>query len=169
MKTTMILVALVLSLSPAAFAGENPWTAFQPLVGQWQGTGAGFGSTSQVWHTWEFVLGGNFLRLVTRSISIREDGSEDVHEDVGFLSFDTDREAFVFRQFLTEGYVNTYDLVVSAEGSVIDFGYREAESAGEMRARMKLTFKGNDAYEMVLDLAFPGKDFKACQRMEMAR
>jgi hypothetical protein len=38
-----------------------------------------------------------------------------------------------------------------------------------MRARMRLSFTGNDEYEMVLELAGPEKDFSPCQRMLMNR
>lgn len=86
------------------------------------------------------------------------------------MSLDTGRGAFVFRQFLSEGYVNTFDVTVRA-GKVrgVDFGYRDGESTGGVRARMRLDFAGDDEYEMVLDLAFPGKEFAACQEMRMRR
>jgi hypothetical protein len=150
--------------------GQDPWHPVNKLVGKWQGEGAGFGSTSDVTHVWEFVLQEKFLRLSTKSISRKEDKSEEVHEDTGFLSRDMDRGTFVFRQFLTEGFVNTFDLTIKSESPLeILFGYREAESAGGKRARMRLSFTGEDEYDMVLELAGPGKEFSPCQRMHMKK
>jgi len=125
---------------------------------------------SDVSHRWEFVIGEHFLRLRTRSVSRAADGTEEVHEDVGYVSYDADRERFVFRQFLSEGYVNTYDVnVLGDDPPAIDFAYRDAESAGGMRAQMRLVFTSPNEYEMVLDLAASGQPFVACQTMTMNR
>lgn len=89
---------------------------------------------------------------------------------IGFLSLDKDHDVFVFRQFLSEGFVNTFDVSIeSGEKPTIVFAYREAESAGGMRVRMSLTFVAEGEYEMVLDLAGPGKDFASCQQMVMKK
>lgn len=105
----------------------------------------------------------------TRSISKAEDGTQEIHEDVGYVSHDADRDTFVFRQFLSEGYVNEYDLSVSADGSAIEFADRGVESGGGMRARIHLSLESRDVYEMVLDLADPGAEFVACQTMTLTR
>jgi hypothetical protein len=146
------------------------WLPFRALVGVWEGSGEGFGSISNVSHHWDFVIADGFLRLHTRSISTAEDGTQESHEDVGYLSFDADEGSFVFRQFLSEGYVNTYDVTVGGDDrGTIDFAYRDTESAGGMRARMHLVFSGDNQYEMILDLADPGEDFVACQWMRMRK
>jgi hypothetical protein len=148
----------------------DPWMPFRYLVGVWEGVGEGFGAESNVRHHWQFVIENKFIRLQTRSIATAEDGSQELHEDVGYLSYDADDRRFVFRQFLSEGYVNTYDVTVGAgDRQSIEFAYRHAESAGGMRARMHLVFVGNNDYEMVLDLANPGEDFVACQLMRMKK
>ena len=107
-----LLAALVLFAAVSPPAAGDPWEGLRPLVGRWQGEGAGFGNTSSVTHDWDFVLADHFLRLRTRSVSAGKDGAEEVHEDIGFVSLDTARDSFVFRQFLSEGYVNTFDLIV---------------------------------------------------------
>jgi hypothetical protein len=149
-------------------ADADVWQPLRPLVGAWTGGGEGFGSTSSVSHQWDFVISGNYLRLRTRSVSEAADGSEDVHEDVGFISHDTDAGGFVFRQFLSEGYVNTYDLQFADDGSIL-FASRETESGGGMRAQLRVRFESDARYEMFLDLAMPDKPFAECQRMKLAR
>jgi len=76
----------------------------------------------------------------------------------------------VFRQFLSEGFVNTFDVTADVGGLVkFVFEYREAESAGGMRARMLLEFVSPNEYEMVLELAGTGKEFAPCQNMRMRK
>ena len=148
----------------------DPWAPLRPLVGSWTGVGSGFGSTSDVRHDWSFVLDDRFLELRTRSVVRKESGPGEAHEDFGVISRNTDTGSFVFRQFLSEGYVNTYDIVIDPETPrSILFAHREAESAGDVRAQLRLRFVSGDEYEMALDLAFPGKDFAACQEMIMGR
>ena len=159
---------------PAVAQSEGDWGIFQTLIGTWIGEGAGFGDVSDITHEWSPVVSGQFLRLQTRSVQ-RQGG--EVHEDIGLLSRDRETDSFVFRQFLSEGYVVTYDVGVekagepagSPEGSLIVFRFREAESTGGMQARMRLTFVGNDQYEMVLELAAPGGEFAPCQQMHFSK
>jgi hypothetical protein len=164
------VAAATLVNSPRLHGQTDRWELLRSLVGTWEGPGSGFGVTSTVSHAWQFVLADQFLRLRTRSVSQGSDGSDEIHEDVGYLSRDTDRDAFAFRQFFSEGYVNTYDVTLH-DGSQreIEFAYREAESAAGLRARMRLVFQDPDTYEMVLDLAEPGEEFVACRTMLLKR
>jgi hypothetical protein len=59
---TLLLAAATLGQQP-----DDAWTVFRPLVGHWSGVGSGFGSASDVTHSWDFVLHGQLLRLTTKS------------------------------------------------------------------------------------------------------
>ena len=97
-------------------------------------------------------------------------GTEEIHEDIGFLSRDADRGSSVFRQFLSEAFVTTYDVSTkSGGGPRILFDQRESESAGGMGARMHLSFTTAAEYELVLELAPPGPEVAPCQPMKMKR
>ena len=83
---------------------------------------------------------------------------------------DADTGVFVFRQFLSEGFVNTYEVsIVGEDPLAFLFAHRETESGGGMRAQLRLTFIADDEYDMVLDLASPGEDFVACQQMHLKK
>ncbi|MGD9545982.1 MAG: hypothetical protein AB7V45_00415 [Candidatus Krumholzibacteriia bacterium] len=116
-------------------------------------------------HTWEFIFDRTFLRLTTES----RDSAGGVHRDVGYLSRNTDNGTFVFRQFNSEGFVNTYDVLAGPDGSGLNFAYRECESAGGMKARMILAMFGKEKYEMTLELARGNMEFSPCQSMTMRR
>lgn len=165
-----MLSVLLWGTGSAGEAGDDAWQGLRPLVGEWRGEGSGFGNVSDVTHTWEFAIQERFLRLRTSSTIRGKEGPGAVHEDVGYLSRDSDRSAFVFRQFLSEGFVNVFDVsFANGEGATILFGERASESAGGMRAQMRLEFISDTEYEMVLDLAMPGKEFAACQWMRMKK
>ncbi len=177
-KSPVTVGALAALALASAFLGgvsraegeENVWRDFGPIIGTWNGEGSGFGIVSDVTHEWQFVLQGRFLKLRTKSVPRGERKAGEIHEDLGFISRDVDSGRFVFRQFLSEGFVNTFDVTLESVGELtILFEHRETESAGGMRARMRLTFVADDEYEMILDLAAPGKDFAPCQRMRMKR
>ena len=142
------------------------------VLDEWQGSGPGFGGESRVRHTYEFVLQDRFIHSTTRSkFQPKEDGTPgEIHEDQGFFSFDSDRGKIVFRQFLSEGFVNTYVLEDPEPGAgVLVFTSESTEGAGGMAARLTFTLDGNDAYRLVLELASPGKDFSECQALDMER
>jgi hypothetical protein len=163
-KGVWALTALALLAAVPASATEDPWAGVRRLLGTWEGSGSGFGETAPVRHTWSFVFDGTFLRLETVS---GDPGAQ--RGDVGYLSRDTDTGRLVFRQFFSEGYVNTYDVTAEAPGDTVVFAHRETESAGGMGARLVLVFTGPESYEMTLELAAPGKEFAACQTMTMQR
>ncbi|MCP4573464.1 MAG: hypothetical protein GY838_13995 [bacterium] len=166
MLRAVTLVLVFILLSATAHADDDPWTPFHPLAGKWRGQGEGFGSTSQVKHTWEWVTKGAFLALHTDS-----QGEGEVHEDMGFLSLDRDHDRWMFRQFLSEGFVNTFEVVPGQDNGlpVFDFNFVAAESAGSMKVRMRLVFTSADAYTMTLDLAGKSGEYGTCQTMTMTR
>jgi len=150
----------------------DPWAPVRVLLGEWRGVGSGVGGTSQVRHTYDLILNDKFVHSTTRSEFQPKEGESkgEIHEDLGFFSFDSDRGKLVFRQFLSEGFVNTYVLKALQPGSNrLVFTSESTESAGGMAARLTFTFEGPDRYKLVLELASPGKDFFSCQDLAMER
>lgn len=171
-----IAVVLSLSLTASVIAEEadavDIWEPVRVLLGEWQGAGSGFGGESEVRHTYQFVIQDNFIHSTTQSkFQPKDDGTPgEIHEDWGFFSFDSDREKIVFRQFLSEGFVNTYVLDDPEPGAgVLVFTSEKTEGAGGMAARLTFTFEEKGSYRLVLELAPPGKDFFTCQTLHMER
>lgn len=174
-RTTLAALLLAAAFTSAALASDaaapDDWAPFRRFVGEWQGVANGFGGTSDVTHEWSFVMDGHFLRLRTRSVVHAENGDGEVHEDVAYLSRDTDHDTFVFRQFLSEGYVNTYEVRIDPDRpDAYLFAWRESESAGGMRAQLRFDFTPDGGYDAALDLAFSAEgEFRPCQEMEMRK
>lgn len=174
-QSTILVIAMMLLATASACAQEapkepGPLAAVQILEGVWQGKGEGFGQTSSVTHKWERVLGGKFLRLTTRSVAEGANGAAAVHEDVGYVSWSNSERKLRFRQFLSEGFVNTFRLE-QAESPARGFNFEpeSTEGAGNMVARMTLRFDGSGGYEMILELGAKGKPLKACQTMRLKK
>jgi hypothetical protein len=150
---------------------NNGLKKLEVLIGKWSGHGAGFGHTSDVEHEFEFVLQGKFIRSVTHSVA-HDDAGEvvEVHEDLGMFSYDPDRETIILREFYTEGYVITY---VMKEGDKPGEGFvftsEETEGTGGLQAQLRLDMLSQDEYQMFLDLANPGEDWRECQALRMRR
>jgi hypothetical protein len=153
-------------------AAPDPWKPLEVLLGSWKGTGTGFGGSSTVEHSYEFILQNQFIFMRSKAVFESRDRSDagEVHEDWGFFSYDRDRDRLVFRQFLSEGYVNTYALEdAAASGDTLTFASERTEGSGGMRARLLYVFPGRDEYEVTLQLAPPGQDFFECRRLHMER
>jgi len=175
-KLAAILVPVFVLLSTAAMAqdqgdGKDQWASVRVLEGVWEGNGAGFGQTSTVTHTWRFVLDGNFLQLSTKSVTdAAEDGDGEIHEDVGYVSWSEGDETLRFRQFLSEGFVNSFTIQEAAHPEVgLNFEPVSTDGMATFAVRMTLRFSGEDAYEMIMEMGTKGKELQACQSMELER
>lgn len=172
---TRLVPTLLLALSMAVAAGaatpDGPvaWPGIGRLIGSWHGEGVGTDGDVTVEQVWEPVLGDHFLRLETRLVAKGKGGADDVHEDVGYLSRVRYTGHYVFRQFLSEGYVNVYDVALAGGGRALVFAPRESGGTGGTQARMRLEFNSPDAYEMYLDLEAPDAAFKLDHHVHMTR
>ncbi len=175
--------ALVAALAAAALAAQEPqaapatdrWAPLERLLGDWEGGGTGLGGRSETSHSYGLVIQDQFVHLRTLSRFEPAAGQEtgEIHEDWGLFSYDPDRERIILRQFLSEGYVNTYVLESPAgggsAGADLVLTTVDTEGAGGMRARITIRFTGPDGYEMVLELAPPGGDWFSCRNISMRR
>jgi len=167
------VVIMLTSIAPAdrdVVGAEDHWTPVRALEGSWEGEGEGFGQVSRLTHEWQFVLDGHFLMLKTRSVTQTESGEDEVHEDVGFVSWSQSEKLLRFRQFLSEGFVNTFrvDEVRSPQPG-LNFEPEGTEGMETLSARMTLRFSDPDTYDMVLELGNKGEELKPCQNMRLRR
>ena len=167
-----LLIASLVFAIPALAQDEadtpDPWSPVRALEGVWEGQGEGFGQTSKVTHKWEFVLDEKFLRLETRSAGETKSGEADIHEDVGYVSWSEGEGVLRFRQFLSEGFVNTFILEeVAAPQSGLNFEPEGTEGMDTFSVRMTLRFLDAETYEMILELGSKGGELKPCQTMTL--
>jgi hypothetical protein len=159
----------VFAQSPAPIDNLAPLAR---LVGQWAGTTEGQPGKGIVERSYERVLGSRFIQLRNRSTYPPQEKNVkgEVHEDVGFFSFDSARKRIVLRQFHVEGFVNQFVLDPSAAGDRLVFTTEAIENIPPgWRARETYILTGNDALEEIFELAEPGKDFAVYSRNRLAR
>lgn len=157
---------IIINAETKAQEEDDKWRPIRFLLGEWRGEESG----SKVEHIYKFILQDKFIHSRTRAEFEPKEGEEEgeVHEDWGFFSYDSDREKIIFRQFLSEGFVNTYILEpIEPGGKKLIFNSESTESAGGMMARLTIEVVTENEYRMLLDLASPGKEFFNCQTITM--
>lgn len=157
--------------APLPASGEDPFAPIGYLIGTWEGNGEGLGGSSKVVHDFDLVFSGKFIRWSTRAeFSPKEEGGRpETHQDIGFFSYDPERKKILLRQFLSEGYVNTYVLKEVGKDGHLVLESEHSEGAGGMRARLSITILEPGKYRGRLELAPPGKEFFSCRTQEMHR
>jgi hypothetical protein len=180
MRTPGTVAAVLLATAlggaiPGAFA-QSPTTTdnlapLAPLIGRWTGTTEGQPGKGTVERSYERALGSRFIQLRNRSTYPPQEKNVkgEVHEDVGFFSFDSGRKRIVLRQFPVEGFVNQFVLdPASAERLVFTTEAIENIPTG-WRARETYILTGTDTLEEIFELAEPCKDFTVYSRSRMTR
>jgi hypothetical protein len=171
-------LALVMAFALATSAGAqqpppvDPFAPLAPMIGRWAGTSEGQPGNGTVERDYERVLGSRFIRVRNRSTYSPQEKNPkgETHEDEGFFSFDRSRRQLVFRQFHTEGFVNTYAQEVDAKAATVSMLSEAIENIPlGYRARETYVFHGPDEIEEVFELAEPGKPFEVYSRTRLKR
>lgn len=147
--------------------------AFDRFLGTWRGEGEGQPGKSAVERTYEATLGGQFILVRNKSTYAPQEKNPkgEVHDDVGYMSFDKSRKRLVLRQFNVEGFVNHYVAATAAiEGDALVMNSESIENipAG-WRARESYKFIGSDGFEEIFELAEPGKEFEIYSHNRLKR
>jgi len=153
---------------PGASAADAPaalhanLSELKRFIGRWTGEGEGQPGKSRVERTYEATLGGRFILARHRSVYAPQEKNPkgEVHDDVGYFSFDKSRKRFVFRQFHVEGFVNQFVAATAAfDAGKLVFDSEAIENIPPgWRARETYIFSGADAFEEIFELAEPAKD-----------
>lgn len=171
----LVVATAPLSAAPAS-ASEAIQSRFGPLtqfIGHWRGAGSGLGGDAAVTYDVEPVVADQFIQWHVESVTLptKEQPKGDVHRDIAMISYDEPNERFVLRQFLSEGYVNTYVLApIEDEHGPFVFESVDVEGMAEgWRVRLTYTFDDANTFTWHLELAGPGNDYFQCRTGQMQR
>jgi hypothetical protein len=164
-KTLLVFLVLLPSVLFAQTGDkQDPWEAFRFFVGSWTSTGKGCPGVSTGQREYQFVLKENFLQVTNRSIYEPQEQNPkgEVHQDLGFISHDGIRDAFVWRQFHVEGFVNQYILdSLATDGKTFIFLTESIENIPPgWRGRVTCHILNDDEFDEIFDLAAPEKEFE---------
>lgn len=172
-----IIVVALLSLSFSCFAQkadqDSIWQKLKFLSGNWEGKGGGEPGQGIYERSYNFILNNKFIEVRNKSAfpPSAENPKGEIHEDIGYISYDKLRKTFVLRQFHIEGFVNQYVLEsMSPDGKIIIF-ISEAIENIQPGWRAKETYKINSDNEFTetFELAPPNKDFEAYSTVILKR
>jgi len=164
MKKLILLFLLTISLSyPQINSQDSIWVPFSSLIGEWEGTGDGQPGKGDYCRSYRFIFNNKFIEIKNKSTypPSEKNPEGEVHEDIGYLSYDKNRNTFVLRQFHKEGFVNQYKLEsISNYGKTLVFMTESIENIPE-GWRAKETYRLDDGeFTEIFELASPGNEFE---------
>jgi hypothetical protein len=157
----------------SAPAKPDPWLPMRRLLGSWEGDAQGEPGSGRSEREYRFTLNDRFIQVNGKSTYKPQEKNPkgEVHEEVGFISYDKAAKKLVIRQFHVEGFVNHYVLdTVSDDGRTLVFTTVAIEN-------IPSGWKGRETYRVVSDdefvetfaLAQPGKDFETYSETRFRR
>ncbi len=171
-------VALFIAFVTAHAAAQEPTPKpdrFGPvrfLIGSWRGEQAGQPGKGTVERSYQLILNERFIQETNTSAYPPQEANKagEIHHHMSLISYDSARKRFVFRQFHTEGFVNTYVQEPTSDAKTIVFVTEAIENipAG-YRARETYTILNENEFIERFDLAAPGKDFELYSQAHLKR
>lgn len=164
MKRKVFLVLGLLLSFGSSFAQTKPFEKINFIIGDWTGTGSGFGNNkSTIESGFHFVMDGKYIevRNESRFEPTEKNPEGEHHIDKGFISFDKSRNALIFRQFNNEGYYNQYVLNDSiSDGNLLVFETEFIENfVPNGKAKWTIKKINENEIETVFDVSF-GKNYR---------
>ena len=173
-KFNLFLISLFISYSCISFSQENPLHRLDFIIGEWSGTGTGYGnSKSTIKASFNFIMGGKYIESFhdSKSIPTSSKPEGENHLDKGIISFDESRNMIVYRQFNNEGYVNQYVLIDSlSNNNKLVFETEEIENFVPGGAARWTVIKSNAVeIETIFDVSFPEKGYSCFGTNKLTR
>ena len=143
---------------------DSLWMPFKPFIGTWTGKGGGEPGIGNYERSYEFIFNKRFIEIKNKSTYPATDKNPkgEVHEDIGYFSYDKARRTYILRQFHIEGFVNQYTLdSISSDGKNITFITESIENIPPgWRAKETYHLISDDQIQEIFELAAPGKPFE---------
>lgn len=156
--------ALAAEEKTSAAAKPDPFLPLRAFLGTWEGDARGEPGTGQAERTYAFALNSRFIQVTSKTsyVPTEKKPKGEVHEDLGFFSYDRAAKKLMLRQFHIEGFVTLYALEsASDDGRTLVFVTTAAieNIAPGWRGRETYTFTGENEFTEKFELAEPGKEF----------
>lgn len=152
---------------------DSIWLPFKPFVGNWKGEGGGEPGKGKYERSYHFILNKRFIEIRNKSTygPTTQNPNGEVHEDIGYFSYDNGRKNFMLRQFHIEGFVNQFKLdSISPDRKTIVFITESIENipAG-YKAKETYRLLNDDEIEETFEVAEPGKEFMPYSKVKLIR
>jgi hypothetical protein len=145
----------------------------KPFVGIWKGERGGDPGKGKYERSYQFILNKRFIEIRNKSTyePTTQNPKGEVHEDIGYFSYDNGRKTFVLRQFHVEGFVNQFRIdSISPDKKTIVFISESIENIPSgYRAKETYRLVGDDEIDETFEIAEPGKDFSVYSKVKLVR
>ena len=171
-------VAAAIFLTPSILFAQTSkqdsiWSPFKYFVGKWNGKGVVEGANGNYERSYQFIFNRRFIEAKNKSIfsPTEKNPKGEVHEDLGYISYDKRRKTFILRQFHVEGFVNQYKLdSISKDGKTIVFTTEAIEN-------IPIGWKAKETYQLInenefietFELAEPDKPYEVYSKVTMKK
>jgi hypothetical protein len=172
-------ILLILLMAPLAVNGQtlskkdSMWLPVKFFIGNWTGDSEGDPGNGKYERSYRFIFDNQFIEVKNKSTypPTAKNRKGEVHEDVGYISYDKMRKTFVLRQFHKEGFVNQYRLESSSnDGKTLVFISEKIENIPDgYRARETYKIINDSEFNEVFELAEPGKEFQLYSKAILRR
>lgn len=109
------IIVLFLLISPSIIFSQmtkrdSLWLLLKPFVGEWKGEGGGQPGKGKYERSYQFILNKRFIEIRNKSTyePTTQHPNGEVHEDIGYFSYDNGRKTLMLRQFHVESFVIQY-------------------------------------------------------------
>jgi hypothetical protein len=172
MKKLLIIFLLLPYFSFAQLTKKDSlWLPLKPFIGTWAGEGGGEPGKGHYERTYQFILNKNFIEIRNKSTypPSANNPKGEVHEDIGYFSYDKARKKFKLRQFHIEAFVNTFVLdSISADKKTIVFISEDIENIPKgYRAKETYRLISETEIEETFEIAEPEKDFAVYTKVKL--
>lgn len=169
---------VLLFLIPAILFGQatkkdSIWLPLKPFIGQWVGEGGGEPGKGIYERSYQFILNKNFIEIKNKSTYQPTDKHPkgEVHEDIGYFSYDKSTRKFKLRQFHIESFAIEFVLdSISADKKTIVFVSVAIENIPKgYRARETYRLISENEIEETFELAESDKEFEVYSKVKLLK
>ena len=152
---------------------DSLWLTLKPFVGEWKGEGGGQPGKGKYERSYQFILNKRFIEIKNKSTyePTTQHPNGEVHEDIGYFSYDNSRKTFMLRQFHVESFIIQYRVDgISADKKTIVFISESIENMPSgYRAKETNRIIGDNKIEETFDISVPNKDFAVYSKVKLFR
>jgi hypothetical protein len=152
---------------------NDVWQPLRVFLGNWKGQGGGEPGKGEYERSYRLIFNEGFIEIKNKSSwqPTEQNPQGEVHEDLGYISYDKARNTFIHRQFHIEGFVNQYRLESISEGGKKIVFISEAIENIPAGWRAKETYQilGDHEFSETFELAPPDKEFGVYTKATLKR
>jgi len=174
MKNILLCIILFPLLTEAQLSKRDSlWLPLKSFIGEWKGEGGGEPGKGKYQRSYQFILNKRFIEIRNKSSyePTTQNPKGEVHEDIGYFSYDNNRKTFILRQFHIEGFVNQFRLdSISTDKKTFVFITESIENipAG-FKAKETYRLLNDDEIEETFEIAEPGQAFTVYSKVKLVR